>query len=396
MGRRMTARAADLVDRVLPHVRHRQWVLSVPFWLRWRMAFDHDCTKAVLRIFLRAVFASYRQRAKRAGLAEGRTGAVTVVQRFGSALNLNVHFHSLAPDGVWVEGDDGELTFHPLRGPTDEELEELAALVERRVKRLLVERGLWEDDEDGGVPAAAGELPDLADLYQASVTQRAGSGARRGERVRRVGVTMALEPGTLLGAKARTEGGFDIHAGVTVGAKKRDRLEHIARYLLRPSVANDALERLPSGDVLLKIRRPWSDGTSHVRFTPFELIERLVALVPRPCSNLVLYHGVLAANAKWRERIVPEPSEPPCACASEQQHAPVRPNHTWAELMRRGLEIDSLECPRACGGRLRFVATIETPAVIARLLRHLGLPSEPVRLAPARGPPNECQQGLAP
>ena len=33
-----------------------------------------------------------------------------------------------------------------------------------------------------------------------------------------------------------------------------------------------------------------------------------------------------------------------------------------------------------------LVATIETPAVIARILRHLGLPSEPVRLAPARGP----------
>ena len=59
---------------------------------------------------------------------------------------------------------------------------------------------------------------------------------------------------------------------------------------------------------------------------------------------------------------------------------------TWAELMRRGLDIDVLECP-ACGGRLRFVAAILLSSAIRRILRHLGLPSDPVELAPARAPP---------
>jgi hypothetical protein len=59
-------------------------------------------------------------------------------------------------------------------------------------------------------------------------------------------------------------------------------------------------------------------------------------------------------------------------------------NRTWAELMRRGLDIDVLECPD-CGGRPRFVAAISS--AIRRILRHLSLPSDPVELAPARAPP---------
>lgn len=102
-GRRMTSMAADLVDRALPRVRHRQWVLSLPFWLRWRCAWDHDLARAVLRVFVRVVFGFHRSRAAARGSPEGRAGSVTVIQRFGGALNLNVHFHSLVPDGVWVE-----------------------------------------------------------------------------------------------------------------------------------------------------------------------------------------------------------------------------------------------------------------------------------------------------
>jgi len=50
------------------------------------------------------------------------------------------------------------------------------------------------------------------------------------------------------------------------------------------------------------------------------------------------------------------------------------------------LDIDVLECPD-CGGRLRFVAAILLSSAIRGILRHLGLPSDPVQLAPARAPP---------
>ncbi len=64
----------------------------------------------------------------------------------------------------------------------------------------------------------------------------------------------------------------------------------------------------------------------------------------------------------------------------------VRPRHVaWAELLRRTFGLDVLACPD-CGGRLRLVATIADPRVIARILAHLGLPLEPPGPVPPRQP----------
>jgi hypothetical protein len=64
-GRRMADTAAHLVDRVLPEVPVRQWVLSLPFALRYRLAFDARLVTEVLGVFVRAVFASLRRHARR-------------------------------------------------------------------------------------------------------------------------------------------------------------------------------------------------------------------------------------------------------------------------------------------------------------------------------------------
>ncbi len=53
-GRRMTERAAHLVDAVLPRVPVRQWVLTVPYRLRYRLTWDHGLSRAVLRLYARA------------------------------------------------------------------------------------------------------------------------------------------------------------------------------------------------------------------------------------------------------------------------------------------------------------------------------------------------------
>ena len=88
-GRRMAERAAHLVDHVLPpDVPVRQWVLSVPHRLRYRLAYDHRLCRTVLGVFVRALRSAYRRQARRQGLASGETGMVTSVQRFGGAVNL--------------------------------------------------------------------------------------------------------------------------------------------------------------------------------------------------------------------------------------------------------------------------------------------------------------------
>jgi hypothetical protein len=67
--------AAHLVDRVLPSVPVRQWVLSLPFELRALAAFRADVLSALARLFI--VFTRYRSWAKRHGLGDAPTGAVT-------------------------------------------------------------------------------------------------------------------------------------------------------------------------------------------------------------------------------------------------------------------------------------------------------------------------------
>lgn len=140
----MADTAAHLVGRVLPEVPVRQWVLSVPFALRYRMAYDARLTGEILNLFLRTLFASLRRRAhKQWGVRSGQTGAVTFVQRFGSAAaNLNPHFHTLALDGVYEISCDGPTRFHPLPPPDSEEVASVVAATARRVARRLEARGL--------------------------------------------------------------------------------------------------------------------------------------------------------------------------------------------------------------------------------------------------------------
>ncbi len=88
MGRRMVDTAARLADQVLPHVPVRQFVLSLPFEIRYRLAWDGKLIAALLAVFLRSVNAWYRRQARARGHTGVRCGSVTFVQRFGSALNL--------------------------------------------------------------------------------------------------------------------------------------------------------------------------------------------------------------------------------------------------------------------------------------------------------------------
>ena len=94
-ARRMEDVADHLVHDVIPAVPVRQWVLSFPRRIRFLAARDPRIASRLLDLFTRAVFAWQRRRARRLGTADPRTAGLTAVQRFGSAINLNVHFHSL-------------------------------------------------------------------------------------------------------------------------------------------------------------------------------------------------------------------------------------------------------------------------------------------------------------
>jgi hypothetical protein len=153
---------------------------------------------------------------------------------------------------------------------------------------------------------------------------------------------------------------------------------------LRPAVGQDRLQQMPDGTVALELRRRWTDGTTHLIFDPVELLERLAALVPRPRINLVLYYGVFAPRAANRRAIVPEPDGEADEAGGEAGRGAT--NRNWAGLMQRSFGFDVLACPR-CAGRLRLLSLIHQPAVIRRILTHLGLPPDAPAFHPSRDPP---------
>ena len=183
----MAERAAHLVDRVFPDVPVRQWVLSLPHRLRYLLAWDHALCRAVTGVAVRTVLGFLRQRARREGVVDGRSGAVVIIQRFGGALNLNVRLHALMLDGV-VALEDGAVRFHPVRRLTREDVAGVVALIARRVTRLLARRGLSGEGESRGRPDGwVDDAPLLAAAAAASVDGRVALGPRAGARLRRWG-----------------------------------------------------------------------------------------------------------------------------------------------------------------------------------------------------------------
>ena len=58
--------------------------------------------------------------------------------------------------------------------------------------------------------------------------------------------------------------GFSLPAAARCGAHQRKELERLCRYITRPAIANEWLKRNPAGQVVLQLKSPWRDGTTHI------------------------------------------------------------------------------------------------------------------------------------
>jgi hypothetical protein len=137
----MDETAAHLVDRVFPPLPVRQWVLSVPKRLRDFLGRDPEALGAVLHILLRVIEARLRQCSR---CARGWLGAVSFLQRFGSALNAHVHFHCCVIDGVFTAGEDGQVHFTEAGALTPQDLAAVQPQVRARVLRWFARAGHLE------------------------------------------------------------------------------------------------------------------------------------------------------------------------------------------------------------------------------------------------------------
>ena len=384
-GRRMADTAAHLVDRVLPHVPVRQWVLTLPMQIRPMLAYDSELSRAVLSVFMRAVFSWYRRRAKALGCKNAECGSVTAIQRFGSALNLNLHYHVLVMDGVFCQSAKGPLIFRATRAPTTEDIVSLTRKIQKRIVHLVERRGLFDDERE-----VASEDQALVASYAASARGRIGFGENAGKVHARLLADLPPQAGK--DKRAANISGFDLHANVRVKADDRKKLERLCRYILRPPLAQERLSETADGNILFEMKRQFSDGTTHMVFRPMEFIEKLVAIIPRPRAHQVLYHGLLAPHAKRRAEIILSAETPPSSDRRESKSAAMvsrevrRRRLTWAELMRRVFAVDVLRC-EGCGGNRTIIAAITQPETIRAILACLGVPTEAKRQHPSRAPP---------
>jgi putative transposase len=161
----------------------RQWVLTMPYRLRYQMAWNHGLSRAVLRVYTRVLGDVYRRGARARGIDGGQTGMVTAVQRAGGALNANLHFHTLVLDGAFTEAAGGALAFHPARGLSDKEVAAALATIRHRVQRLLVRHGLEPGDDATGpanhAPGVRDRCSGVPQLWGPAAADRHAARSRR-------------------------------------------------------------------------------------------------------------------------------------------------------------------------------------------------------------------------
>lgn len=380
--KRMAATAAHLVDSVIPRVPMRQWVLALPKRLRPALRNHAALATRVLRIFIGSIERELRRSAAAPVIA--RIGAVSFLQRFGSALNEHWHFHCCVSDGVFAAADSQTLAFMPATVDVADMVARVQARVRRRVLAAYCRHGVL----------SAQDAQDMA----------------------------AWDHG----------GGFSVDASVGIAANDRPALERLLRYCARPCWASERLTQADDGERLIYLfDKPRPDGSWQLTLTPLELLDRLARFIPPPRRHLHRYHGVFAPHAALRAQVAALAGEviaAPVAAATAQSGpsaqasaapeasaaagnlaeairvqlglpANIRPlpeppvpasrgARSWARLIARIYEVDPLRC-RRCGRNMQIIAFITERAVIVRILDHLGEPSRAPLMAPIRGPPGD-------
>jgi len=184
--------------------------------------------------------------------------------------------------GVLVEADS----------PTDETLPVLLHKIINRLMKRLTRRGVLVEEEEGGssfladADADSDEDRSLRPLQAAACSYRIAFGPRAGRKVL-----------TVQGAIARDHDlcadhqGFSLHAAVRCDAGEHQRLERLFRTITRPALANERVQINSAGQVVLKLKTAWRDGTTHLVMSPLKFMQRL---------HLIRLHGVLPPNAGRR------------------------------------------------------------------------------------------------
>ena len=285
-AKKMAETAAYLVDNIIPHVKIRQYVLSVPIPLRYWMSSNKKLLAKIHKIFALSIEKFYTDK----NTNTSRSGSICFVQRFGGALNLNVHFHLLQIEGVYEPRSTAVPKFKKTKPPSDLDIKNLVTIIREKIIKHLRRSGYIKDlppDEDP--TDLFDEEPTYAGLMSASVGHEIALGERQGQKVRFIGYGFGYT-GNLPELKGRLcayLGGFSLHAAISIPRYRRDELEKLIRYTARPSISIERMSLTKTGDIKYEFKKTWKNGVTHVVLSPHELIEKLCALIPQPRMHLV-------------------------------------------------------------------------------------------------------------
>ena len=138
------SRRRRIGDQLIPHVPVRQWVLigvmRLPIPRRLLLAAQLKLMTAVLHVVHRVITSHLLGQA---GLKpdEADSGAVTLIQRFGSAANLSLHLHCMVLEGLYRPGANGAPVFVEAPAPTDEALQTVLLKIITRLTQAAYRSG---------------------------------------------------------------------------------------------------------------------------------------------------------------------------------------------------------------------------------------------------------------
>jgi hypothetical protein len=333
-ARRMQDVTEHLMERVLPEVAIRQFVVSPPAEIVALLAARREVLSAFVRCFVDAIFGGIRRRLRGRHNNKLYPAAIVFIQRFTKALTVFPHAHVLVLDGAYGVMSDDDLTFFDDEGSTVEKKRELEQEVPIRFERWLQRHGY----------AGEVESQEEDDWFVAGAREPSGwlRNAHQEHRPR----------------------GFDIHVGRRIEADDRKGREQLVRYLARPPLAEEQIEPLDDERVRLTFRTPARSGQTRIELSRLSLIRRLAWLVPPSRQHQIRYAGALAPASKIRSLITPAGRVSIQGVWFEQRAweppTPVPYRLHWAALLAKVYDVDGQICS-ACGGRLRPVEVVEPP-----------------------------------
>jgi Zn finger protein HypA/HybF involved in hydrogenase expression len=336
-----------LAETILHPVPHRHFTFGMPKMLRQYFRYNRELLKDLCCIAHECLVEYMRTTLD---MPDGVPGMVMTIHTFGEYLDFHPHLHMLVADGLFKRS--GWFHVHP-----DVSLKPLEAMFRARVIRFLVGKGL---------------LP-----------------MKRARMLR--------------GWK---HSGFNLYRSRRVQAHQREDLERLARYIIRNPFSMEKMhagERnryAPDGTIIYRSGMNPKIKRNFQVFSPCDFIAAITQHIPDKSFQLVRYYGWYSNKMRGQRNKQAHEAERGEDRAVEiidvSTWEPRRvPSKRWRELIKKVWEADPLVCPK-CSSEMRIVSLINERDVIERILRHLGLWEEGVRVSPARASPDVAGRVIEP